>query len=50
MLLTGLPAGKPDADGVYPPDSINGKIGARLEALARRDREKRAAARGEKDE
>ncbi len=29
-LLTGLEAGIPDADGIYPPDSINGSIQLRL--------------------
>lgn len=29
-LLTGLPAGQPDKDGLYPPDSINGQIQERL--------------------
>lgn len=34
--LTGLEAGEPDGDGRYPEDSVNGRVGARLEALARR--------------
>jgi lon-related putative ATP-dependent protease len=29
-ILTGIPAGDPDAHGDYPPDSINGKVVARL--------------------
>ncbi len=29
-ILTGLPAGKPNAKGVYPKDSINGRIATRL--------------------
>ncbi len=29
-LLTGLPAGQPDKDGLYPPASINGQIQERL--------------------
>ncbi len=29
-LLTGLPAGQPDKDGLYPSDSINGQIQERL--------------------
>lgn len=32
-LLTGLPAGSPDAEGQYPPDSIFGRINARLEGF-----------------
>ena len=30
-LLTGLPAGAPDAGGAYPRDSVNGRVTARLE-------------------
>lgn len=33
-LLTGFPAGEPDANGVYPPDTINGRVQERLKALA----------------
>jgi len=33
-ILTGLPAGEPNAKGVYPSDSVNGKVQARLERLA----------------
>jgi predicted ATP-dependent protease len=33
-LLTGVPAGKLDQDGNYPPETINGKVQARLEKLA----------------
>lgn len=29
-LLTGLPAGQPDKDGIYPSDSVNGQIQERL--------------------
>jgi predicted ATP-dependent protease len=29
-LLTGVPAGEPDADGLYPPDTVNGRVQARL--------------------
>jgi lon-related putative ATP-dependent protease len=29
-LLTGMPAGTPDANGLYPPDSCNGRIQLRL--------------------
>jgi lon-related putative ATP-dependent protease len=35
-LLTGIPAGVPDADGNYPPDTINARIAARLDAFAER--------------
>ena len=33
-LLTGLPAGQPDAAGVYPPDTINRRVADRLDAFA----------------
>lgn len=33
-LLTGVEAGEADDSGVYPPDSINGKVAARLAELA----------------
>jgi hypothetical protein len=33
-LLTGLPAGEPDEMGDYPPESMNGRIVARLKQLA----------------
>jgi len=33
-LLTGVEAGERDAEGNYPPDSINGKVQARLEEMA----------------
>jgi len=32
-LLTGVPAGEPGPDGRYPPESVNGRVAARLEAL-----------------
>src|SRR5579884_272919 len=35
-ILTGLPAGTPDAEGAYPPGSVNGRVAARLAELARR--------------
>lgn len=34
-ILTGEAAGAPDGDGKYPPDSINGRVQARLAQLAR---------------
>ncbi|MGC9111316.1 MAG: Lon protease family protein [candidate division WOR-3 bacterium] len=33
-LLTGVPAGKPGRNGDYPPESVNGRVKARLRALA----------------
>jgi len=33
-LLTGIPAGQPDADGNYPAGSLNDRIAARLDAFA----------------
>jgi predicted ATP-dependent protease len=38
-VLTGVPAGVPDEDGQYPPESISGRIVARLDHLAERQRE-----------
>ena len=35
-LLTGIPAGQPDAAGVYPPDTINRRVADRLDAFAAR--------------
>ena len=34
-LLTGRAAGQPDASGAFPPDSVNGRVAARLSELAR---------------
>jgi predicted ATP-dependent protease len=34
-LLTGLDAGELDSEGNYPPESVNGKVQARLEEMAR---------------
>jgi len=47
--LTGLPAGERDAAGNFPPDSINGRVEARLLAFAqtRRDFGARPAAEGQ---
>ena len=33
-LLTGVPAGERDADGAYPPDSVNGRVDRQLRELA----------------
>jgi len=46
-LLTGLPAGEPDEDGHYPPESVNGRIVARLTKLAETQRAFNAPARPE---
>ena len=35
-LLTGVPAGEPDRDGRYPPDSVHGRVAARLAVFAER--------------
>jgi predicted ATP-dependent protease len=35
-LLTGLPAGTADETGVYPPETINGKVQERLERLSKK--------------
>ncbi len=37
-LLTGLPAGAPDATGAFPPGSFDARVAARLAALAERAR------------
>ncbi len=33
-VLTGIPAGEPDAEGDYPPDTISGRVQARLREFA----------------
>ena len=33
-LLSGIPAGQPDAAGTYPPDTINRRVADRLDAFA----------------
>jgi predicted ATP-dependent protease len=38
-LLTGRPAGQRNAEGVFPADSVNGLVEARLESFAERRRE-----------
>jgi lon-related putative ATP-dependent protease len=48
-LLTGVAAGEPDEEGNYPPDSVNGKVRARLAELAEKQQEFSAAAKGEGD-
>ena len=34
-LLTGIPMGEPDQEGIYPPDTISGKVQQRIEKLAK---------------
>jgi predicted ATP-dependent protease len=46
-LLTGIPAGEPGADGVYPPGTLNRRIADRLDALAARAAELARAASGQ---
>ncbi len=36
-ILTGVPAGEPDAEGNYPEGTVNWRVQARLKALAERD-------------
>jgi predicted ATP-dependent protease len=38
-LLTGLEPGEPDENGAYPPDSVNGRVMAALEAMNERWKE-----------
>jgi lon-related putative ATP-dependent protease len=38
-VLTGMPAGEPDEEGMYPADTINGRVQARLEELAKKREE-----------
>ena len=38
-ILTGVPAGTPDAEGNYPAESVNGRVKARLADLAQRLRQ-----------
>jgi len=47
-ILTGVPAGERLADGVYPADSINGRVDARLRVML--ENMKKFSATGEKDE
>jgi lon-related putative ATP-dependent protease len=43
-LLAGLQAGKPDNEGIYPEDSINGKVQKQLENFAERQKKFSASA------
>ena len=45
-LLTGLPAGEPDADGNYPTGTLNHRIAARLDSFAAKAAELVRAAAG----
>ncbi len=45
-LLTGMPAGEPDADGNYPAGTLNQRIAARLDAFAAKAAELARAASG----
>ena len=46
-LLTGVPAGEPDTEGHYPPDSINGKVQDHLSELVEKQKELAKELRGE---
>ncbi|MBI4774436.1 MAG: AAA family ATPase [Deltaproteobacteria bacterium] len=47
-ILTGVPAGEPDAEGNYPPDSINGKVCARLKEFAEKQKKFSQSPEGER--
>jgi len=49
-ILTGVPAGAPDADGAYPVGSVNGRIVARLAVFARKARARAAREGGPPEE
>lgn len=49
-LLTGIPAGEPGPDGQYPPDTINGKVKSRLEAMAKQEEHHEHVAEPPQDE
>jgi len=46
-LLTGIPAGKPDAEGVYPEGTIHARVVAKLEELAKGLKEAKEEEEGE---
>ncbi len=59
-ILTGVPAGERDPDGVFPPDSVNGRVDSQLRGLAEKlqqfsqpaknnDKEKRSETRPEEE-
>ncbi len=41
-ILTGIPAGDPDKDGIYPPGTVNGRVQVKLASLAEKQAELRA--------
>lgn len=45
-ILTGIPAGKADEEGGYPPDTLNGRVAARLEALVEKQKELQRSMQG----
>ena len=46
-LLTGIPAGEPDADGAYPEDSVHGRVHTRLAHFAEKVKEYAESMKGE---
>ncbi|NTV08390.1 MAG: AAA family ATPase [Chlorobium limicola] len=48
-ILTGIPAGEADADGLYPPESVNGKVQARLQEMALKLKKFNAESNGNDD-
>ena len=51
-ILTGMPAGEPDENGLFPQESVNGKVYAKLQALAEKGRKfsEQSSAQGGKSE
>ena len=49
-LLTGLPAGNPDAEGHYPENTVNGRVQARLDQLTKLAMSYAAAKKGETED
>jgi len=49
-LMTGLAAGEPDAEGEYPPDSVNGRVMASLQAMYERWQELTRGGKEEEEE
>jgi predicted ATP-dependent protease len=47
-ILTGVKAGEPDEEGAFPPESVNGKVHARLKAFAENQRRFGQASGGER--
>ncbi len=48
-ILTGIPAGEADADGLYPRESVNGKVQARLQEMALKLKKFNAESNGNDD-